>query len=577
IAEDEATLGVGVEDLDGRSGHGGDEVARLVGRAVGQVLGSRHDADHVQLRAVFAQRLHGAEHAGAAAHVELHLVHGRRRLERNAAGVEGKSLADQHVRLLRGLAALVFEDDQPGRLAAAAGDGQQGAHAQLFHLLLVQHRDLEILVGLAHGLGLLGEVGRRADVARQVAEIAGQRHARGQRLTGLDGVAERGGAVGRMQGDARGCPGVFFLLALAGVEAIEGVGEGGDDVLRGARLVITENAIEREHDVLRTAGLQLRGGGAEGLFETEVAQLLALAQAHQQHAPGGDLRRAQQQLGFAALAAEAVLAHRLQYLATAGRVQGLGSSGEFAVLEYADNKAVGGEGGEVAGLHGELHAGLPVECSRQTARRTRLGYHGATARVSLLGQQRAYSTSKRVFDGISLATPQERNRPAMTIISRYLAREALSSWLGVTLVLLLIICSHRFARILGEAAAGKLPGGVVFELLMYTSVGFLTVLIPVGFFLGLLMTFGRLYRDSEMAALNACGVGPKDLYRPVMALAVLVAVLVGWVTLTAAPWAADQALQVRRTAEKEAELGMFESGRFKSARGGQAVFYAERV
>lgn len=165
----------------------------------------------------------------------------------------------------------------------------------------------------------------------------------------------------------------------------------------------------------------------------------------------------------------------------------------------------------------------------------------------------------------------------MTIISRYLAREALSSWVGVTLVLLLIICSHRFARILGEAAAGKLPGGAVFELLMYTSVGFLTVLIPVGFFLGLLMTFGRLYRDSEMAALNACGVGPKDLYRPVMALAVLVAVLVGWVTLTAAPWAADQALQVRRTAEKEAELGMFESGRFKSARGGQAVFYAERV
>lgn len=165
----------------------------------------------------------------------------------------------------------------------------------------------------------------------------------------------------------------------------------------------------------------------------------------------------------------------------------------------------------------------------------------------------------------------------MTIISRYLAREALVSWIGVTLVLLVIICSHRFARILGEAAAGKLPGGAVFELLMYTSVGFLTILLPVGFFLGLLMTFGRLYRDSEMSALNACGVGPAELYRPVMALAAVVAVLVGWVTLQAAPWAADQALQARRVAEKEAELGVFESGRFKSARGGDAVFYVERV
>src|SRR5690606_13544875 len=128
----------------------------------------------------------------------------------------------------------------------------------------------------------------------------------------------------------------------------------------------------------------------------------------------------------------------------------------------------------------------------------------------------------------SLARAHERKHRAMTIISRYLAREALVSWIGVTLVLLVIICSHRFARILGEAAAGKLPGGAVFELLMYTSVGFLTILIPVGFFLGLLMTFGRLYRDSEMSALNACGVGPAELYRPVMALAAVVAVLVGW-------------------------------------------------
>ena len=42
-----------------------------------------------------------AEHAGGAAHVELHLVHLGRRLERDAAGVEGDALADQHHRRLR--------------------------------------------------------------------------------------------------------------------------------------------------------------------------------------------------------------------------------------------------------------------------------------------------------------------------------------------------------------------------------------------------------------------------------------------------------------------------------------------
>lgn len=165
----------------------------------------------------------------------------------------------------------------------------------------------------------------------------------------------------------------------------------------------------------------------------------------------------------------------------------------------------------------------------------------------------------------------------MTIVNRYLLREALFSWLAVTGVLLVIISSHRFARFLGEAAAGKLPGGAVFELLAYGSIGFLTVLVPVGFFLGLLMAFGRLYRDSEMTALIACGVGPSRLYRPVFMLGVVAALLLAGLTLYGAPWAAQQALEVRRAAEKEAELGVFESGRFKNAQSGDAVFYAESV
>ncbi|HEX7029399.1 MAG TPA: LPS export ABC transporter permease LptF [Gammaproteobacteria bacterium] len=165
----------------------------------------------------------------------------------------------------------------------------------------------------------------------------------------------------------------------------------------------------------------------------------------------------------------------------------------------------------------------------------------------------------------------------MIIVNRYLAREAFTTWLAVTGVLLVIISSHRFARFLGEAAAGKLPGGAVFELLGYGSVGFLTVLVPVGFFLGLLMAFGRLYRDSEMTALIACGVGPAQLYRPVFALGLVVALLLAGLTLYGAPWAAGEALKARLAAEKEAELGVFESGRFKSAQSGDAVFYAERA
>lgn len=163
------------------------------------------------------------------------------------------------------------------------------------------------------------------------------------------------------------------------------------------------------------------------------------------------------------------------------------------------------------------------------------------------------------------------------IVDRYLLREAAGAWLAVTGVLLVIILAHRFSRYLGEAASGNLPGFAVFELLGYASIGFLTVLTPVGLFLGLLTAFGRLYRDSEMTAMFACGIGPRQLYRPVLLLGLVGTLLVGSLSLFAAPWAASEALKSRRIAEKEAEIGVFESGRFKTSSDGNVAFYAEDV
>ena len=163
------------------------------------------------------------------------------------------------------------------------------------------------------------------------------------------------------------------------------------------------------------------------------------------------------------------------------------------------------------------------------------------------------------------------------IIDRYIRREALVGWLGVLGVLLAIILSHRFARFLGDAAAGKLPADWVFTLLGLSIVGFLGTLIPVALFLGLMTAFGRLYRDSEMTAMASCGIGPRLLYRPVIKLGVAAALILCFLSLYAGPWAAGELLANRAKAEKEAEIGMFESGRFRTSGNGDVAFYAEKA
>lgn len=163
------------------------------------------------------------------------------------------------------------------------------------------------------------------------------------------------------------------------------------------------------------------------------------------------------------------------------------------------------------------------------------------------------------------------------LINRYLVREVLGTWLGVTAVLLVILVTTRFARFLGDAAAGKLPQDVVLILLGLTVLFYLVVLIPPSFFLAVLLTLGRLYRDSEMAALAACGVGSLRLYRPLLHVAVLLAVLVGLLSLIITPWTGQFAYKLRKEAQAQAKLGLVEAGRFKSIGSDGAVIYTASV
>ena len=163
------------------------------------------------------------------------------------------------------------------------------------------------------------------------------------------------------------------------------------------------------------------------------------------------------------------------------------------------------------------------------------------------------------------------------VISRYVFREAFTAWLAVTLVLLFILLTNQFAQVLGDAAANRLPREAVFTVLGLTTVQFLTVLAPIGLFLGILLALARLNRDSEMPALMACGVGPGRLLKPLSLLALPIVVGLCWLSLFRAPAAAAQVQEVQRAARAQLELGVLESGRFVTPDGGDTVIYAQSV
>jgi lipopolysaccharide export system permease protein len=162
-------------------------------------------------------------------------------------------------------------------------------------------------------------------------------------------------------------------------------------------------------------------------------------------------------------------------------------------------------------------------------------------------------------------------------LDRYIFREVASTWIAVTGVLLVILLSNQLARVLSQAAANDFPRGVVLSLIGLTSAGYLTVIVPIGFFLSIMLALGRLYHESEMAAIQACGIGPAGLFRPIAVLGVAIAGLLVWLSFWAVPEAAARAQQIRLEALQSAQFGSLEPGRFRTFAGGNVVFYAERV
>jgi lipopolysaccharide export system permease protein len=162
-------------------------------------------------------------------------------------------------------------------------------------------------------------------------------------------------------------------------------------------------------------------------------------------------------------------------------------------------------------------------------------------------------------------------------VQRYVLREVAQTWLAVTGVLVAILVSNQLSRVLGQAADNQYGRQVVFDLIALGAIMNLSVIVPVGLLLAVVLTLGRMYHDSEMAALQACGFGPARLLVPLFCFAAVIAAGLSWLSFVQVPRADGQVQLLRQSAIKEAQFGQLDAGRFRAFSGGDAVFYAERV
>jgi len=162
-------------------------------------------------------------------------------------------------------------------------------------------------------------------------------------------------------------------------------------------------------------------------------------------------------------------------------------------------------------------------------------------------------------------------------IERYLARELATTFGAVLTILTFVMIANVLARLLIRVADGRLAADTLLVLMGLQLVKAMTVLVPFSAFLALMLMLGRFYRDSEMAALMACGVGPGKLYRALLLFVVPLFLALTWVVLFGAPRAAALRDDLTRRAEQVAAISFVVPGQFRELGDGRVVAYTESV
>ncbi len=148
--------------------------------------------------------------------------------------------------------------------------------------------------------------------------------------------------------------------------------------------------------------------------------------------------------------------------------------------------------------------------------------------------------------------------------------------LVITVVLLTILICNQFVRYLGDAALGRMTAKSVLQMMSIQVPLLAGFMIPLGYYLAILVTYGRLYAANEMMALFCSGFSRMQLLAFTLVGAVIVSTFVSVLMLWVEPNMAYYREHILAEAAVASPLEKMTPGRFQLI-SGRYVVYAEKM
>lgn len=128
---------------------------------------------------------------------------------------------------------------------------------------------------------------------------------------------------------------------------------------------------------------------------------------------------------------------------------------------------------------------------------------------------------------------------------------------------------------LSRAAGGKFPSEIIFKLLFIGIPILMSLLLPLGFYIAMLLAYSRLYAENEMTSLLVCGYSERKLIKHSLMMALGVAAIVSVLTLYAVPILAKAHMTLLHDKGIDTMIKTLSPKRFRQFSGGRFVMYMD--
>ena len=143
----------------------------------------------------------------------------------------------------------------------------------------------------------------------------------------------------------------------------------------------------------------------------------------------------------------------------------------------------------------------------------------------------------------------------------------------------MIICIFLVSRAMGflsQAAEGIIPVEAVASLVGLKLITYIDVLLPLLFYIALIMVLNRWYADQEIAVLASAGIGITYFLKPLGLLCVVLTGLVAFFSFYLTPLSAASAYALEAEYRQSNEVSGVITGRFTEVKGGNGVYFVEK-